>query len=235
MLCTVVQAAAWGYSSLQEVPQSPLDLLVRPLCDRCATQIAGVAATCSQCGWDYCCECAAALRQHAQAAAAAAAALHTLPPGAPDATAAAAAAGSVQRVQVTCCNPECSRQGCSMQSEQYQHPQGAPQQQRMEGVTGGQVASATDGDDGSSQQWDSRAAEGQQEAEAACVVRQQLFGLPGTPGLQLQLVLPPDLLQGFQELWDLAMVRGAALLQDVGRTGCSSLQLQLLGAGFLQP
>lgn len=116
-----------------------------------------------------------------------------------------------------------------MQSEQCQHLEQQRPQQRMEGTTVGRVASATDGGDGSSgEERDSRAAEGQQEAEAACVVRQQLFGLRGTPGLQLQLVLPPDLLQGFQELQELAKVRGAPLLQDAGRT---SLQLQLLGAG----
>ena len=34
IVCTCAQAACWGYSSLLDVPSSPLDVEVRPLCDR---------------------------------------------------------------------------------------------------------------------------------------------------------------------------------------------------------
>lgn len=193
-----LQVACWGYGSLQAVPQSPLDVEVRPLCDRCATQIAGVAAHCEKCGWDVCCECAAALRQQVEAVVAAAAADLAL--------------------QVTCCNPQCGRQGgMSTQSEQSPIPPYVASQQQ-DGVTvgagqlgaggsaavasvpGAARAGAQDGaaDDGEGEQG------AEEAAEPAVVVRQQLFSLRDNPPLELQLVLPPDLLADFGELLELS-------------------------------
>jgi hypothetical protein len=106
-----------------------------------------------------------------------------------------------EAVNVTCCNPDCRKQGgSSTQSEQCAHSQVQQQQQQ-------QQVEAVEAAAGSHQEGQGEAAEGQQGAEEGpCVVRQGLFGLPGNPALQLQLVLPPDLLKTFGELEQLSKV-----------------------------
>jgi len=231
--CPYTQAAAWGFSSLLGVPASPLDILVRPLCDRCATQIAGIAAHCPQCGWDVCVTCAAELREQAQAAAAAAAAVaaQQTAAAAEAATAAAqhpqAAARPVQQLSspaegllaaVTCCNPECSAvSACEEAVEPLgnhvpQYPAAGEHQQQA-----GTAAACQRERDGSPvSSLDEAAAEEADYASASqasqdvpVVARRELFSVPGNPHLQLQLVLAPDLLESLAELQQLAQVRSS--------------------------
>jgi hypothetical protein len=151
---------------------------------RCATQVAGIAAHCEQCGWDVCCDCATALREQVEAA--------------------AASSATNVALQVTCCNPQCSKQiGSSAESEQSPCPVRIPMQQQG-GVAGQQVGGnrmATGAEEGGLEEEE----EGEEEEEP-CVVRQGLFSLPGNAPLQLQLVLPPDLLDSLGELLELAKV-----------------------------
>lgn len=231
---TVAQAAAWGFSSLLDVPASPLDILVRPLCDRCATQIAGIAAHCPQCGWDVCVTCAAELCEQAQAVAAAAMAAQQTAASAEAATAAAvqqpqAAARPAQQLSstaeglfaaVTCCNPECSavsacEEAVDTLGNQFpQHTAAAEHQQQA--VTAAAAGCQQEEDRGPGSSADEAAADEVDYASATdasqdvpVVARRELFSLPGNAHLQLQLVLAPDLLESLAELQQLAQVRSS--------------------------
>ena len=164
---------------------------------RCATQIAGIAAHCEQCGWDVCCDCATALRQNVEAT--------------------AAASPTNVALQVTCCNPQCSKHtGSSAESEQSSCPVSIPMQQQQGGAAAGQrvggVRMAAGAEEGGLEEEEE---EGEQEEEP-CVVRQGLFSLPGNAPLQLQLVLPPDLLDSLGELLKVSKVSTTLSM------GCSS-------------
>jgi hypothetical protein len=74
-----------------------------------------------------------------------------------------------------------------------------------------EATAASDNAGGSKAAAEGEGQEEEEEEEGPCAVRQELFGLPGNPALQLQLVLPPDLMESFGELQQLTQV-GALLV-----------------------
>ncbi|KAF6251790.1 hypothetical protein COO60DRAFT_583077 [Scenedesmus sp. NREL 46B-D3] len=104
------EASAAGFADLASVPVEAMLERERLNCDRCGTNLVGLAANCGSCGWDLCTSCMKELRQQQQQQQ-----QQTQQADGSGACSAAAAAAvpADDKFQWTCCNPNCS--GCSVQ------------------------------------------------------------------------------------------------------------------------